>query len=436
MASTRRVVVTGCGVVSPIGLDVPSFWAALLAGRTGTRRLRVPWLDEAEFRTLVGAPLQGFDLTARGFAAKDLKTLDPSCWYALAATQEALASAGVELRRADERETCFLAEGLDPERVATVIGSGVGGLTTFETVHRQWVEHATFKGKAWMRYGLPMLIPNAPTANVAIRFGFHGECKSLPTACAAGTMSVGDAYRLVRDGEADVAVAGGADGVLTDLDGLGMIGFDVLRVMSARNDDGEHASRPFDRDRDGFVLGEGAGVVVLEAEAHARARGARPLAEVLSYASTSDAHSMMQPAPDGRMVVRAMRLALERAVLTPRQVQHVNAHGTGTPAGDRVEAAALREVFGDGSDAPWVSATKSMTGHCIGASGALEIVATVKALADGVMHQTQNLENVGEGCELNHVAGAPRRQRIDVALSASYGFGGHDAVVVLRRGGL
>jgi 3-oxoacyl-[acyl-carrier-protein] synthase II len=246
-------------------------------------------------------------------------------------------------------------------------------------------------------------------------------------------MSIGDAFRLIRSGEADVAVAGGVDSVLTDLDGLGLRGFDMLRVMSARNEDGQHASRPFDRDRDGFVLGEGAAVLVLESREHARARGARPLAEVLSYAATCDAYSMMQPDPEGTMIVRALELAIERAGLRPSDVRYFNAHGTGTDAGDRVEAAAIRRVFGDSSSAPLVSATKSMTGHCIGASGAIEAVATVKSVAEGVIHQTQNLEHVGEGCELNHVRGEPLRTSVEAALSASYGFGGHDAILVFGR---
>ena len=424
---------TGLGAVSPIGLSVPDFWASLLAGRTGTRRLEFPWLNTEVFRTHVGAPLTGFDLTQRGFQPKDLKVLDPTCWYALAATKEALESAGFELIETDEKQSGWRIGGVDHDRVATCIGSGQGGLTTFETVHRQWVLHASFKGTAWMRYGLPMLIPNAPSANVAIRFGFRGECRSEPTACAAGTMSIGNAYRLIRDGEADVAVAGGADGVMNDLDGLGLIGFDVLRVMSARNDDAEHALRPFDRGRDGFVLGEGAGVVVLESLEHARARGASPMAEVTAYASTCDAHSMMQPDPLGTMIVKAMTMAIERAGLEPREIGYVNAHATATPAGDAIEAAALRRVFGDGSGAPLVSATKSMTGHCIGASGALEAVATVKTLVEGVVHQTANLDDVDDGCELNHVVGSPRRAAIEHALTTSYGFGGHDAVLVLRR---
>lgn len=427
----REVVVTGLGAVSPIGLDAPSLWSSLLAGRSGTKALTFDWLNKEEFRSWVGAPVEGFDLTTRGFLSKDLKTLDPACWYALSATKEALESAGFTLTRPTPKEAFYQVEGADADRIACVIGSGVGGLTSFETVHRQWTLHGTFKGTGWMKYGLPMLIPNAPTANVAIRFGLRGECKSTPTACAAGTMSIGEAYRLIAMDEADVAVAGGAEAVLTDLDGLGMIGFDVLRVMSMRNEDGAHASRPFDRGRDGFVLGEGAGVLVLESADHARARGAKVLARVLSYASTCDAHSMMQPDPAGTGVERAFEQALTRGGVDRREVGYVNAHATATPAGDKVEASVIQRVFG--SSQPAVSATKSMTGHCIGASGGLEAIATVMTLSQGLIHQTQNLDDPDPECELDHVIGSPRKADVRVALSASFGFGGHDAVLVFAK---
>ena len=433
MTTPRSVVVTGLGAVSPIGRNVPEFWSSLLEGRSGTRVIERDWFDDDEFRTRVGAPVGPVDLSGLGFRERDLRLIDRAGHYAIAATGEALVHAGFELVREGGKALRYRVEGADPLRFATCVGSGVGGLTSFEQVHRIWVEEGTFKGRGFVKFGLPMLIPNAPTANVAITFGLNGECGSQPTACAAGTMALGDAFRWIRSGEADVAVAGGAECVLSDLDGLGLVGFDLLRVMSCRNDDGENASRPFDAERDGFVLGEGAGVLVLEERAHAEARGATILAEVLSYAATCDAHSMLQPHPEGAMVARAIRLALERAELQPSDVQHVNCHGTGTPAGDPIEARALREVFGDGSGAPLVSATKSMTGHCIGASGGLEAIATVLALREGRAHQTRNLERVDEGCELNHVRGAPAAADIEHALSASYGFGGHDAVLVLRR---
>jgi len=435
MPAPRRVVVTGLGAVTPVGASAEATWQALLAGRTGTRRLGHPWMaaHEESFRTRLGAPVEGFDLTRRGFAERDVKTLDPTSCMAVAAAREAFESAGLHLVRQEGRGTAFRLEGVDPLRAASSVGSGVGGLTTFEASHEQWSRHHTFRGTAFLRYALPMLIPNAPAANVAIRFGLQAECRAAPTACAAGTMSIGDAFRLLRDDEADLAVAGGVDVALSDHDGLGLAGFDMLGVMSCRNDDPEHASRPFDRDRDGFVLGEGAAMLVLEAEEHAVARGARVLAEVLGYASTCDAHGMMQPDPDGRLVVRALELALRQADVAAADIGYVNAHGTGTPAGDPIEAAALRHVFGSGSGAPLVSATKSMTGHCLGASGAIEALATTCALRDGAVHQTANLEVVGEGCELHHVVGAPARRALDVALSASYGFGGHDAVLVLAR---
>lgn len=429
----RRVVVTGAGCVSPIGADAAAFWAACVAGRSGVRILEHAWVDRGELRTWVGAPVTGFDLTQRGFTTRDARTLDPTTRLALGAAGEALERAGLGLDRLDAAETCFrLSSGaVDPARVAVLVGSGVGGLATFETAHEQWMRQGTFRGTGFLKMALPMLIPNAPAAAVSIRFGLQGECSAMATACAAGTMSIGHAFRLISWGLADMAIAGGAEGVLTDHDGLGMAGFNNLRVMTTRNAEPERASRPFDVDRDGFVLGEGSGLLVLESEESAQARGAVRLAEVLGYASTSDAHSMLQPEPGGLMVERAFRLALRDAGLEPEDVDYVNAHATSTLAGDRAEAQVLQRVFG--SHQPAVSATKSMTGHCIGASGALEAIATVMSLRDGVLHPTVNLEVVEPGCELDHVMESARASPIEVALSASYGFGGHDAVLVFGR---
>ena len=431
MPAARRVVVTGLGCVSPLGPDVQSLAEGLVQGRSGVRLLTAPWMNRDELKTWIGAPVEGFDLTERGFTAKDVRAVDRASCLAIAAAQEALRSAGIPLRRLEDAETRFAPDGVDPERFATVVGSGVGGLSTFEACHEQWSHQHTFRGTGFLKMALPMLIPNAPAANVAIRFGLRGECSAAPTACAAGTMSIGDAWRLIVAGHADAAVAGGADGVLGDHDGLGMAGFNNLRVMSVRNDDPPGASRPFDRGRDGFVLGEGAAMLVLEEEEHAKARGAAVLARVLGYACTCDAHSMIQPDPEGRMVQRAFELALASSDLSPRDVGYVNAHATSTLAGDRVEASVIRRVFG--GTQPAVSATKSMTGHCIGASGGIEAVATVLGLRNGLLHETLNLHDVDAGCELDHVVGAPRRADVRVALSASYGFGGHDAVIAFGK---
>jgi 3-oxoacyl-[acyl-carrier-protein] synthase II len=433
MSPVRSVVITGLGAVSAIGLDRQSYWDSLVAGRTGTKRLSFDWMNPEEFVSQIGAPVEGFDLARRGFQARDLRLLDPACRFAIAAAMEAFEHAGIKLLRQDGKTVRFQPEAIDRDRVATFVGSGVGGLSSFEAVHSLWTLKGSFRGKGFAKYGLPMLIPNAPAANVAIALGLRGECNSAPTACAAGTMSIGGAFNAIASDQADVAVAGGAECVLSDLDGLGMIGFDNLRVMSDRNDDAAHASRPFDVERRGFVLGEGAGLLILEEEAHAKARGARILARLKGYASTADAHSMLQPDPAGAMVERAMRLALDRAGLTPAEIGYLNVHGTGTPAGDPVEAAAVRRVFGDSSAAPLVSATKSMTGHCIGASGGLEAIATVQALLEDRVHPTANLERVDEGCELNHVVGAAAEVKLQAAMSNSYGFGGHDAVLVFGR---
>jgi len=276
-----------------------------------------------------------------------------------------------------------------------------------------------------------MCIPNASTAQVGIRHGFFGENKCISTACATGTMAIGDAARLIWSGDADVVVAGGSEALLADHDGLGLMGFDVLKCMSTRNDDGEHASRPFERERDGFVLGEGAGIVVLESEDHARARGAKGYCEIAAYASACDSYSMVQPDPDGRHMRRVIRRAIEQAGLSPADIDHVNAHGTATDAGDFVEAASLRDVFGTGSAAPIITGTKACTGHAISGSGGFETIATALAFRHGVIPPTANLDVVGPGCELNHVRGEALRRPIRAALKQSFGFGGHSAVLAL-----
>ncbi len=429
-AQPHPVVVTGVGPIAANGRGRDEFWRAVLEGRTGTRALGFPWATAPPFRCLVGAPV---DRPAPEDALLDpaeARLLDPVTVLALAAARMALEDAGLRPGLVDERRNRYALPGIDPERAGTVIGTGIGGISSVESSHTQWLRERAIKGT--YRYAVPMLIPNAPAGQVAIKFGLRGECKAVTTACAAGTMAIGDAFRLLRDGELDLVVTGGVEKALGDVDGFSLIGFDVLRTVSRRNDDPEHASRPFDRDRDGFVMADGAGILVLEREDHARARNARILARVTGYAATCDAHSMMALAPDGDQVVRVMRAALESSGRRPADVVYVNAHGTATRLNDPSEARAIRRALGPAADGIVVSSTKAMTGHAIGGSGGLEAIVTALSLAEGIAHRCVNLEQVDPECDLVPLPRENTPIGPGVALSNSFGFGGHNACLVLE----
>ena len=422
----ERVVLTGIGIVSPIGIGRRAFWEGALAGRSGVIRPGHPWLEETDIATKIAAPVRGFDPATLGLPRRQAALLDRVSWFAMTAALEAVEDAGLGLDGGDRPR---LRE-VDPSRACVVLSSGIGGLTTLENSHATWRRTRTRVGAR--RLGLPMVIPNAPAAEVAIRLGARGECKSIATACAAGTMAAGDAWRLLRDGEADVAFAGGAEALVDDEDAFAMLGFDRLRAMSTRNDEPERASRPFDRERDGFVLGEGAAVLVLEREAHARARGARPYASIVGYAANCDAVSMVQLDETGATIADLARRALRAADRAVDEVEHVSAHGTSTIPNDRTEARALRRLFGERTDRVPVTALKSMTGHAIAASGAMEIAALALALREGRVAPTINYENPDPDCPVDVVAGGPRDLRPRLALKMSYGFGGHNACLVVE----
>jgi 3-oxoacyl-[acyl-carrier-protein] synthase II len=419
---TCRVVVTGIGVVSPVGSNRESFWRACLEGRSGVRLLDSPWVTETGLATRIAATVEGYDGKQAGVEPKLEKLVDRTALFALGAAREALEDAGLSGPSL---------EALDRTRLAAVIGSGIGGLDSLEVSHALWRERRS--KEPIKRYALPMLIPNAPAGQVAIRFGARGECKALSTACAAGTMAVGDAWRLLNAGEADVVLAGGAEGVAGDEDAFALLGFDRLKTLSTRNAEPQRASRPFDRGRDGFVLGEGAAVLVLEREEHARVRGAQAYAAVAGYAANCDAHSMMQIDESGASIERLIRAALGSARLAPEDVDHVSAHGTSTIQNDRTEARVLRAVFGRRCDDLPVTALKSMTGHCIAASGPMEIAATALSLRHGVLAPTINYEEPDPQCPLDVVANRPRQRPVGTCLKLSYGFGGHNACLVLTR---
>ena len=428
---SHDVVITGIGVVSSIGVTREEFWQGCLAGRSGAVALSSDWACQTALSSQIAAVVNGFDPQAAGLEARQVRFLDRVTVFALAAAGEALSDAGFAVMPNLQARGQMLVDGVEPERLATVVGSGVGGLTSLEVSHAIWRE--TRNKTAVKRYSRPMLIPNAPAAQVAIRFGARGECKALSTACAAGTMALGDAWRLIRSGEADVAVAGGAEGVAQDHDAYALMGFERLKTLSSRNHEPHRASRPFDRERDGFVLGEGAAMLILERADHAASRGVRPYARLAGYASNCDAHSMMQLEESGRSLVALMEKALASAGIAREEVDLFSAHGTSTVLNDRTEARALRLLFGKKADGMAVTALKSMTGHAIAASGPMEAAAACLGLRHGVMTPTINYEFPDPECVLSVVAHEPRRQAFQVCLKPSYGFGGHNACLVLTQ---
>jgi 3-oxoacyl-[acyl-carrier-protein] synthase II len=373
----------------------------------------------------------GFDPARFGVPEKDVDILDPATRFALAGTHLALEDAGLATNPVDRKKGRARIADIDPARIAIVLGTGIGGVTTTEMSHAQW--SSTYDRAGIKRYSLPMLMPNAASAQVAIRFGATGECKTVATACAAGTMAIGDAFRLLRAGEADIAISGGTEALLTDSSGYGLMGFDLLRTLTSRNDSPLTASRPWDRDRDGFLLGEGAGIVILERMEHAKARGARIYAEIAAYATNCDAYSIMMLEPDGQRICALVRDVLRKAEQAPHDVDYINAHGTSTIPGDRIETKVFHDVFGGHAGSLRISSTKSMTGHAVGASGGIEAIATALAVQTGVLPPTINLDHPDPECDLDYVANRARDSRCGLALSTSYGFGGHNAALAFRR---
>lgn len=408
----RRVVVTGLGAVTPLGHDVQSTWQALLAGQSGVGR--ITRFDASEFPTAIAAEVKDFD-PGRYMDDKEAKRNDPFIWYAVAAAKEAWAQAGL-----DEEKP-------DPRRVGVMIGSGIGGIGTIESQHQVYLQ----KGPRRLTpFFVPMIIGNMAAGQVSIALGARGPVSAVVTACATGTNAIGDAFRLVARGDVDVAVAGGSEAAITPLS-LG--GFCAARALSTRNDEPHKASRPFDKGRDGFVMGEGSGVVVLESLDSARARGARILAEVCGYGYAGDAYHVVQPRPDAAGAARAMAEAIRDAGWQPGEVDYVNAHGTSTPFNDRLETKAIKDVFGRHAYKLAVNSTKSMLGHMLGAAGAVEFIVTVLTLLEGVIHPTINQEEADPDCDLDYVPNVLRRQRVRKAISNSLGFGGHNATLAVAR---
>lgn len=406
----RRVVITGLGAITPLGLSVADSWSAILAGKSGVGR--VEHFDVSAFSAQICATVKGFD-ASQYMPAKDARKNDVFVQYGLAATQEALQDAGLDL--ASE----------DPYRIGVAVGSGIGGLPMIEKAHETLLEHGPRKISPFF---IPGAIINMVAGQISIHHGLKGPNISIVTACTTGCHNIGYAARTISYGDADVMVAGGAEMATSPL-GLG--GFCAVRALSTRNDEPAAASRPWDKDRDGFVLGDGAGVLILEELEHAKQRGATIYAELAGFGVSADGYHITTP--DGKGGAVAMRHALQDAAMAADDVDYINAHATATAAGDVVEAQAVREVFAAHADQLAVSSTKSMTGHLLGAAGSVEAIFSVLAIRDNVAPPTINLDNPGEGCDLNFVPHTAQERTINVALSNSFGFGGTNGSILFKR---
>ncbi|WP_024851493.1 beta-ketoacyl-ACP synthase II [Hydrogenovibrio kuenenii] len=408
----RRVVITGVGCVTPMGNNTADSWDAVLAGRSGIDYLSS--FDTEGFAVTFGGEVKGFDVT-QVISAKDAKKMDPFIHYGLMAGTEALKDSGLVVTE----ENDF--------RIGVSIGSGIGGIGAIEK------QHSVLSASGPRRvspFFVPSAIVNMVSGNFSIMHGLKGPNMAIATACATGTHSIGDSFRMIQMGDADVMLAGGAEHAATP---LGLAGFAAAKALSTRNDDPKTASRPWDKDRDGFVLSDGSGVVVLEEYEHAKARGAKIYCEVIGFGMSGDAYHMTKPAEGGAGGARAIQNAINNAKLNPDQVDYINAHGTSTPAGDVCEVGAVKSVFGQHAYNLTMSSTKSVTGHALGAAGAMEAVFVAKAIEEQVLPPTMNLENPDEGCDLDFVSGEARQSKIDYAVSNSLGFGGTNATLVFAK---
>lgn len=410
--SKRRVVVTGLGLISPVGNTVVEAWRAILTGQSGVGQ--VTHVDATHLPVRIAAEVKDFR-AEDWLPAKDVKKMDTFIHYGMAAAIQAIADAGLGENEADA------------ERIGVAIGSGIGGLPGIERTRDAFLDGGARKISPFF---VPGCIANMVAGNLAIRYGFQGPNVAIVTACTSATHNIGEAARMIAYGDADVMIAGGAEMATSE---LGIGGFAAARALSTRNDAPQQASRPWDKDRDGFVLGEGAGVLVLESYDRAKARGATICAELAGFGMSADAYHMTLPAPGGDGARRCMLAALRDARLNPEEVQYINAHGTSTPAGDRAETDAVKQAFGEHAYRLAMSSTKSMTGHLLGAAGGVEAVFSILALRDQVAPPTINLDEAGEGCDLDYVPHTAREMRMDCVMSNSFGFGGTNGTLVFRR---
>ncbi len=412
MSQKKRIVVTGMGALSSLGNSVDALWDGLLNGRSGIGRITI--FDPTEYRSQIGGELKGFEVTRR-VEKKKASRLDPFCHYALDASYQAIEDSGIDL------------EAIDLSRFGVFVGSGIGGITTLQSQIERMKDMGPGKVSPFL---IPMMISDMAAGIVSMEFGAKGPNIGIVTACATGTHSIGEAYWAMVRGDADIMLAGGAEACIAP---VGVAGFCSMKALSERNDDPEHASRPFDKDRDGFVIAEGAGVLLLETEEHAKARGARILGEVLGYGSSADANHITQPDPEGRGAAHAMKMAIGHAGIKPEQIDYINAHGTSTPYNDKFETMAIKSVLGDAAYDVAVSSTKALTGHTLGAAGGIESIVCLKAINESTIPGTWNYETPDPDCDLNVLPNQTLKKEVSIAMNQNFGFGGHNGVLVFGK---
>ena len=407
-----RVVVTGLGVITPVGNNTNDFWNAVIKGHSGVGLIKA--FDPARFPSKIAAEVKNYDPKVT-IPLKESRRMEKFTQFAVTAAGEAIKDSGLDAAKQN------------PEEIGVLIGSGIGSLRIVEETQTIYMEKGPEKFTPFM---IPLLIINMAAGWVSILNGFKGPNLAVVTACATGTHAIGEAYRMIQHGQAKAMVAGGTESCITP---LGIGGFCALKALSTRNDNPEGASRPFDKDRDGFVMGEGAGIVVLEELEHAKARGAKIYAEVAGYALNGDAYHMTAPNPDAQGAARCMKMALKDAGMNPDEVDYINAHGTSTDMNDRIETLAIKKTFGDHAKQLAVNSTKSMTGHTLGAAGGIEFVASCLSLRDQILHPTINQTTPDPDCDLDYVPNTARKTKVEVALSNSLGFGGHNTSIIVKK---
>ncbi len=413
MFERKRVVVTGLGAITPIGTGKENFWNALLAGENGIGK--ITRFDASDLSAQIAGEVTDFD-PARFIDKKEIKRMDRFTQFALAAAKFAIEDSKLDVEK------------IDGDRAGVFIGTGIGGM---ETLHNQYEKVFTKGASRISPFFIPMAITNMAAGNVAIAFKLRGPCECTVTACASGTNAIGDAFHLIQRGDADIMFAGGTEAAISP---AGVAGFAAMKALCAdHNDDPAHASRPFDKNRSGFVMGEGAGIILLEELDHAKARGAKIYAEIVGYGRNDDAYHITTPAPGGITQAKCMKLALDDAGLKPEDIDYINAHGTSTQFNDRGETEAIKNLFGEHAYKIPVSSTKSMTGHMLGAAGGVEAVATVLSIENNKVHPTINYETPDEGLDLNYVPNKFQEHEVNAAISNSFGFGGHNACVVFKK---
>ncbi len=409
----KRVVVTGLGIISPVGNDVSSFWDSLKNGRSGVGPITT--FDASAFDSRIAAEVKNFDPTHYGISRKDVKRTATFVQFAVASAKQAIESSGLVLDKEDRT------------RIGVIIGSGIGSLHTIEEEHKVFLSKGPSRLSPFL---IPMLIVNEASGLVAIIHGLKGPNSCIATACASGSHAIGEAYRTILYGDSDVMITGGTESCIVPT-ALG--GFCALRALSTRNNEPEKASRPFERDRDGFVMAEGSGLVVLESLEHAQKRGANILAEIVGFGMTCDAYHITAPDPDGQGAASAMSVALKDAQMKPEEIDYINAHGTSTKLNDKIETLSMKKAFGEHSKKVMVSSTKSVTGHLLGAAGGVEFVACCLAIKDGVVPPTINYEHPDPDCDLDYVPNTARKVNVNACMSNSLGFGGHNASLIVKK---